>query len=172
MSLVTAATDQPRPRPTGHARLAAGLHGLALVILLAGLVWLARSFGDLPDRVAVHFGFSGEPDRWGPRGVLLIVPGLGLVVWTLLALVGRIPHRFNYPWPITPANAQRQYRLAECMLGAVNVLCSAALALVTIGSIEVGLGRAARLDPLPMLLWGALLFTTVISYLAAGSRIR
>ena len=47
--------------------------GLPLVI---SLIWLQY----LPDRVGVHYDISGEPDRWGSKWELLILPGIALVL--------------------------------------------------------------------------------------------
>ena len=67
----------------------------------------------LPDRVPVHFGFAGRPDRWGVPAELLLMPVIGLALFGFLTFLTRIPHLYNYPWPITEENAERQYALSR-----------------------------------------------------------
>lgn len=62
---------------------------LLALLALAGL-W-ERAFSlwpDLPDRVPVHFGLDGTPDRYADRsaGVWFVLPVLGTVLWSLFAL--------------------------------------------------------------------------------------
>jgi hypothetical protein len=43
---------------------------------------LLRAWSSLPDEIPTHFGIGGEPDRWGGRVQVWIIPivGLGLYV--------------------------------------------------------------------------------------------
>jgi len=67
------------------------------------LVWIACSAAWLPERVAVHFGSSGEANGWMTRSShLLSIGGLGVGVPLLFAglvlLIGWIPAQFiNVP---------------------------------------------------------------------------
>ena len=57
---------------------------LALVLLVGVTV---KYYGDLPETIATHFGLSGEPNGWGPRGVVLVMPIVGAFLFlTLTAL--------------------------------------------------------------------------------------
>ena len=38
-----------------------------LVVLL--WVWAWLTWSNAPDQLPLHFGFSGDPTRWGPRSV-------------------------------------------------------------------------------------------------------
>lgn len=58
-----------------------------LVIAAAALVVMLLTLPDLPDPVAVHWGPSGQVDRFGsPVGAILIV-GLGVLAYSALAFV-------------------------------------------------------------------------------------
>jgi len=85
---------------TGSMRRAFAL--LLTSSLLAMAIEWAISRG-LPDRVALHFGSSGVPDRWGGRGELMLTfvlvhVGVTLMMAVLVAVLGWIPPRlFNLP---------------------------------------------------------------------------
>lgn len=72
-----------------------------LVVLL--WVWAWLTWANAPDQVPLHFGFSGEPTRWGPRTLVswfgpaalatLLAVGMGwLARWT-----SERPERINLP---------------------------------------------------------------------------
>lgn len=92
------------------------LEVLAATGLAALLGIILPRIPHLPARVPVHFDFAGRPDRWGSRGEFTILPVVALVVFVLLTVVARLPHLANYPVPITPENAERQYRMATVVL--------------------------------------------------------
>lgn len=54
-------------------------HFLLRMVFLFGMVaipwvYLGSIWKDLPATVAVHFGIDGKPDRYGPKGEMLIAP--------------------------------------------------------------------------------------------------
>lgn len=74
------------------------------------------SWSTLPESIPTHFNVQGEPDSWGRKGTLLLLPIMGLGFYGLMTIVNRFPHSFNYLWQITEENAERQYRLAREMM--------------------------------------------------------
>ena len=66
---------------------------IGVMFVLAALVWPTA-----PDRIPVHWGLSGEPDRYGGKiEGLLLLPLLTLGVYLLMLFVPRIdPRRDNY----------------------------------------------------------------------------
>lgn len=58
------------------------LEGFALAALLTSLFWLKSQVGNIPERIPVHFGITGKPDRWGSRWTLVfyVVLAVGLYV--------------------------------------------------------------------------------------------
>jgi len=70
-----------------------------LWLLLAAMFTVAAvSWHAVPDRIPVHWGISGEPDRWGGRFEgLLVLPLIGVVVYLVLLAAPRIdPGGANY----------------------------------------------------------------------------
>jgi len=63
---------------------------LAIGILCIPFIYLALTWGSMPDQVALHFGADGQPDRYGPKSELFIALGIisavgllafGLIQW-------------------------------------------------------------------------------------------
>ncbi|WP_164519569.1 DUF1648 domain-containing protein [Nocardioides ferulae] len=129
----------------------------------AGLV--AASAWWLPARVPLHFGGSGEPDRWGSRTEALwtfglVGAGVAVLLGGLAALTARLPLRsslVNIPhkdwWTATEereAEARRRLRNDLYGFGAATMLF--------LGTMVVNTGIAARSDE-PSLGWSFALAT-------------
>ena len=78
---------------------------LSLLFLLASLVIFFLNWQNLPDRVPVHYDINGTPNRIGSRMELLLIPGMGILIYLLNSLLRIIPCRlWNTPCKITDAN--------------------------------------------------------------------
>ncbi|GAA1145276.1 DUF1648 domain-containing protein [Ornithinicoccus hortensis] len=127
--------------------------GACLVLLVLG--WFV-----LPDRVPIHFGVGGDPDRWvdRTRAVLemgAVVGGVALVFLLLAAGVRRVsPALINLPprqkewWTAEPARLERlRGMLAE------DVLAMGAATLALLGGTLLLTGLTAYQEE-PGLGWG------------------
>ena len=70
----------------------------APVLLVLSIVLSAIAYPSLPDRIPVHWGFSGEVNRYGSRfEAAFILPFIGAVFWLVLRALPLIdPKRENY----------------------------------------------------------------------------
>ena len=46
-------------------------------MILGYVMYLVATWGNLPERVPIHFNVHGIPDRYGKKGSLLLEPILG-----------------------------------------------------------------------------------------------
>jgi hypothetical protein len=145
----------------------AGAVGVALLV-----VPMLLGFNQLPDRVPIHFGVVGQPDRWGSRLVLLALAVVTLLIYAGLSALNRIPQHFNYPWPITATNAPRQFQLARRMLRVLKVAILWLFLSILFGASQVALGEWSSLPP--WLLPGGLaaIAVTISWYFVAARRAR
>lgn len=110
-------------RPISELRRQPGdwlLEGLTIIGLLFLIVVPIACFSSLPETIPTHFDLSGEPDGWGSREMIFILPGVGLVLYVFMTLIGRSPHRYNYLWEITESNASMQYALAVRLMSLIK----------------------------------------------------
>ena len=96
---------------------------IALIIATWVYVWVALK--DLPDRIPVHFDITGQPDRFGSKYELLIMPGIGTFIAIVLQLVTLCPQSYNLPKiQITADNGARIYTYARILMRVMSVLIS------------------------------------------------
>lgn len=161
---------QSRLRPAKASPLRAVFEAAALGGLVFHLATAARAWATLPERVPVHFGASGEPDRWGSKGEFLWLPLISLLLYAGLTWAGRKSRHFNYPWEITEANAERQYGMAKTLTAAIKAETTWLFAVITWQSARVAAGEAAGLGEafVPGVL--VMAAATLVVYLVAASR--
>jgi hypothetical protein len=163
-------TSSRSPRTGRASPLRVALEGAALAGLLFHLATAARAWASLPERVPVHFGASGQPDRWGSKGEFLWLPLLSLGLYAGLTWAGRKARHFNYPWEVTEANAERQYGMAKTLTAALKAETMWLFGVITWQSVRVAWGEAEGLGewfiPVVLVVGAA----TVVAYLLAASR--
>jgi immunity protein, SdpI family len=118
------------------------------LVVAAAVVMSAAAYPRLPERVPIHWGINGEPDRWGSRfeGAMLF-PFVMFGAWLLLRFLPRIdPRAPNY------AKMQSTY---DFMINAVLTL----LLLVHAMVLAAGLGYAVPVGRITPVLIGALFVT-------------
>lgn len=146
------------------------------VASLAGLILMAGSLiyfsPMLPETIPTHFGFSGEPDAWGSKTTLLILPMTGLVLYILLTVVGLVPHTYNYLWAITEKNARAQYVLAKALLGWLKVEIIWFFSYMVWKTIMISLGKAEGMGQESVLIFLVIIFGTIGIYFFRSTRAR
>lgn len=159
--------NAPNPRPVISLRLSplviAGELAAAIAILLSVLI-IVRFWGLLPDRIPIHFGFSGQPDAWGDKLTIWLLPAVATILFIVLAAVSRYPHTFNYPVRITEENARRQYLLARSLLVFLKAEICWLFAFIVRQQIIVALGNTQRFTIEFVLGIVILIFGTVAVY--------
>jgi len=86
------------------------LSALGMLVLVYLFV---HAWATLPETIPTHFDIHGEPDGWGSKSTLVMLPIIALVLYAFMTIINRYPHVFNYIVPITEENAERQYRLGQ-----------------------------------------------------------
>lgn len=71
------------------------LEVLCLALLIAGVVLLAVFWDRIPDEIPAHYGFSGQSDRMGPKGELLVLAGFAWFIYIVITVIECFPKAWN-----------------------------------------------------------------------------
>lgn len=100
------------------------------VLLLALVLFSVLAWPSLPERIPLHLGWDGRPDRWGPKSFVgwFGLPLLAVALSLLFAWLGRVlPRR---PQWVNLPDFRRASDLPEPVRGQVLVLVTGFLGLV------------------------------------------
>ena len=96
--------------------------------------WVAISvYSRLPEKVPVHFGLTGEADRWGGRWMIFMIPLISTVIFALDYWL------FEYLSPVSPKQIPPQMRTPLHLL---LLELSIIFTFITWRMSEVAFGRA------------------------------
>lgn len=100
-------------------------------------------YPELPERIPMHFDVKGTPDSWGGKTsvwvpLLFNIPLSWFVFW----LAGK-PHWLNYPYEITPDNAESEYTRMSKALRVIGLSLVVLMSYISINGIRVAFGTAS-----------------------------
>ena len=141
--------------------------GIAAIVATCSMA--AFYYPSLPDQVPSHFNLAGEPDAYGSKSLLWILPVIAAIMYTGLAYLNRKPHVFNYPTKITEENAERQYTIATRMMRYLNTTVALAFAYITYSIVKTAAGQMTGTGPWFIILFIALTLGVPLIYLFVSS---
>jgi len=152
--------DRPRIRPDKEP-VDLLLEVAGLIAVVAMVVLTAMKFHDLPQKIPTHFNGSGLPDGYSVKGMIWLFPGIAVVLFAGLSILNHFPYTFNYPFNITPENAERLYRHATRSMRLLNFLLVILFFYLTWQSVAIASGKSSGLGLwfLPVMIGVILLFT-------------
>ena len=134
----------------------------ALFIIVTWYVLLSN-YWILPEQVPVHFDFWGNPNINSSKGMLWSVLILMTAVYVGVNLLNKIPHLFNYPIPVTEANAPKLYTIHLRTFRVIRVLIAGQLLYGKIGLIGISNGQLSKLYTFQMPIFLGCLALTVMT---------
>ena len=146
------------------------IEALAAVCLVYMIAQLIIEYPSINQQVPSHFGANGNPDSWGDKSALLIIPMVSIVLYTGLTLLNKFPYIFNYPVAITETNATKQYQLAKSLLSTLKFTTTGMFLYIQLQTFSVAREVQSGLGSyfLVMVIIGS--FIPIIVYLVLASR--
>jgi uncharacterized membrane protein len=102
---------------------------------------VAVHWSQFPDRVPTHFSFSGKPNGWRGKGLLLVLPCVAAVVWVVITASQRYQRLINLPFTIDRDSPEVQSVLRSMMI-AEKTAVALLFAWLMRGIVRTALGRA------------------------------
>jgi len=119
---------------------------LAALIFVITFILFFAYYDTLPEIIPKHFNIFGEPDSFGSKSFLWLLPILSFIFYAGFTLLARYPHKMNYPVAITEENAYEKYKLTIKFLGVIKVLFLTLFLNLLYETIVIGLNEKTRLN--------------------------
>ena len=123
------------------------LEALAIGILAFWVYYLMTQWSSLPDEVPTNFSFRGQPEAFGSRSSLWVLPSVGILVYVGLTLSSRLK-RFNYfSIEVTPESSPALYASMRRLINLTKVLIIASFGYIEWKMVQTARGNAEGLAP-------------------------
>ena len=109
--------------------------------IVLNFIVVALYFNTLPDEIPRHFNAAGEPDAYGTKYTLFLLPTIGLLLYMFINSLSYKPQIFNYAVKITEENKDTQYDIAVNMVLLLNLTISLLFLYINISMIMIGMGK-------------------------------
>ncbi len=103
--------NQPKYKPEPTA-FDVRLEWAGYILLLTSWIFAIWVYAESPEQIATHFNAKGQPDGFGNKITVLLLPLFSTFTFAGMTLINQYPHTFNYPAKITPENMEQHYRAA------------------------------------------------------------
>lgn len=164
-------TKEERPRLTlALAPTDKVIEALAVVVLVVFWIYTLLSYKTLPEVIPTHFVADGKADGYGLKWTILTLPLIGLLFYIGLSVLGRYPHKFNYPAEVTTANAEQLYRSGVQMLRVMKLIMIIIFFVMTYQTVQSALGSINFVTKNGLFLDFALLFIPIFYFLIKMSK--
>lgn len=143
----------------------------SLIVLIAIWGFTIYHFNKLPDIIATHFDLNGNPNGFGSKFTIWLLPVIITLVYMLIYVLNRYPHKFNYLTKITEQNAHKQYQLASRMMRVILFNITLLFGFITFKEIDGAYTKSSTLERwfIPLLL-GSMLIPTFYMIIVSGSK--
>ncbi len=115
------------------------------IVVIAVWILILYNYSTLPETIPIHYNLVGEPDKFGDKGNILILPIISIVLFVGLTILNKFPYIFNYPTTITEKNALQQYTNATRLIRFLKMAIVIIFGLVVFFTIQNVNGNAEGL---------------------------
>lgn len=137
---------------------------------LVGAAAVSLHWSELPEIIPVHFNYLGNPDGYGPKGVVLFMLGIFLFTNAMLSFGLNQPHKANVPWKITEENKSETMAMVRNLLLTMKVVVMSMLGYITWAMVQCGLGRMNGLGAWFLPVFLVSMFLPIIMFFVRGRK--
>lgn len=108
-------------------------------VLALHITFLLLAWDNIPDEVGIHYT-NGEPDGYGSKYVLFLLPFISLITWYSLGFAKRRPEKLNY-LNLTEQNKETQYVKGKKMMTHLQYLTALSIVFMNETFLKESMGE-------------------------------
>ena len=143
---------------------------IAIMGLLIGIYLAIQAWSNLPTTIPIHFDAAGNADGFGPKGMIWLLPAIGVVMVPAMLFLRRVPLLSNLPFGITEENASYPSGLIIGLLSLLACFVSLLFWLLVYDTISIAFGGSSLLGWLFMPIFLTGIMGPIIWYFIATLR--
>lgn len=108
---------------------------LSLLIMIIVLIVFFFQYLKLPQEIAVHFNFEGQPDRYGSKSEMFVLIVAFIGIYLLLTFVSRAPSMWNSGVEVTEENKEKVYSICKDLIYMIRLHLVITFSYITLCSV-------------------------------------
>ncbi len=141
---------------------------IAVMGLLIGIYLTIQAWPNLPTTIPIHFDAVGNPDGYGSKGMIWLLPAISVVMIPAMLFLRRFPWLSNVPIEITEENALHQYSLINRLLSLLACFVSLLFLTLVYDTISIAGGGSSLLGWIFMPIFLGSITVPIIWYFIAA----
>lgn len=122
-----------------------------ILLILFQLIYIGIHYTALPDIIPIHFGADGKPNGFGRKLFLWLLPAIEIIVSVLISFTfTKRVDQFKMNHPVNEAHKPAVRRFTRIWASLILLLVIFSFSYIVIGNIQVALGEAATIHPVPI----------------------
>ena len=144
------------------------LEAIAISGVLFGIILIFQAWSSLPATIPIHFDAVGNPDGYGSKAMIWLLPAINLVMIPAMLFIRRFPWLSNIPIEVTEENAAYQYGLIVRLLSLLACFVSLLFLTLVYDTISIAGGGTSLLGWTFMPIFIAAMTVPIIWYFIAA----
>lgn len=121
------------------------LEVFGILMVLVSFILPAIYYSSLPDSLPRHFGSDGQPDAYGSKGIIWVLPSVGFILYLTIGLISNVTGLINLPFKPKPEKIDFYQSKYARMIRILNVIMVSIFTYITYNTIEIGMGNQTQL---------------------------
>ncbi|MEB3828619.1 DUF1648 domain-containing protein [Phormidium sp. CCY1219] len=114
----------------------------ALVGIICTFVAIGQFWGRLPETIPIHFGLTGQPQNWGNKPILCLLPTVGTLIYLIFTFSPYFSQLFDNSLPIPEEQAQHLSQIVRELFAWMKVQIIWLFFFIEWQIIQVSLGNS------------------------------
>jgi uncharacterized membrane protein len=153
------------------------LEKLLITLSSLGLVWMFGYtfyiYPSLPDTIPIHYNFQGEPDGFGGKGSVWVLPCIATFLFALMMLITFIPPNvLNYPVGATDERKEKLYKNTRLLFHIIPFEIVALFTYIIFKNGEIVQGNQTTLDTYFIIVFISVIVMTLVSFIIRSFRLK
>ena len=144
------------------------LEATAILGVLFGIILILQAWSSLPATIPIHFDAVGNPDGYGSKGMIWLLPAISVVMIPAMLFLRMFPWLSNVPIEITEENALHQYSLINRLLSLLACFVSLLFLTLVYDTISIAGGGSSLLGWIFMPIFLGSITVPIIWYFIAA----
>lgn len=111
------------------------LNVMCIVVLVSMTIFLITVWSKIPEKIPMHYDFSGNIDRWGTKAEIIILPIIAWSMYAFITTIEKFPQVWNTGVTVTEENKEQVYLILLHLVSTIKFIIVCVFTYIIIQSV-------------------------------------